>query len=189
MEPYRPSSEQREPDQAQEALPSYSTEKRPAPPAALSSLFPTSRSRRALFWGILSTVLSAIGLIGLALFEQYNGMLSELRTDLKHFNETSSAFVKKDKMLKCWERLKESSKEMHLSAVARERVEKELKASERIREDMLKEMQRLRERLAYLEGMSAARSSAGSSGDGADRDEETSRRPSDGGHPARERRP
>lgn len=140
---------------APETQPSCSTEGRSPPPPAPSSLFPKGRSRRALLWGVISTVLSAIGLIGLGLFEQYNGMLSELRTDLKHFNETSSEYVKKDRLQKCWERLKECTKEMGASAVARERLEQELKAGERTREDMAKEMQRLRERLAYLEGMKA----------------------------------
>ena len=133
---------------------SYSTENAsPSPSAPLSSLLSKARNRRALICGIVSTVLSAIGLIGLALFEQYNGMLSELRTDLKHFNETSGEYVKKEKFQKCWERLKECSKEINAAAVARERQEQELKASERNREDMAKEMQRLRERLAYLEGI------------------------------------
>jgi hypothetical protein len=135
--------------------PSYSTEYRSPPSPTSSSLFSNRRTRRAVICGVISTVLSAIGLIGLALFEQYNGMLSELRMDLKHFNETSNEYVKKDRFEKCWERLKECSKEMRASAVARERLEQELKASERTREGMAKEMQRLRERLAYLEGMKA----------------------------------
>jgi hypothetical protein len=142
------------PGPASDTQPSYSTENRsPSSSASSSSLFSKARTRRALICGIISTVLSAIGFIGLALFEQYNGMLSELRTDLKHFNETSSEYVKKDKLQKCWERLKECSKELTASAVARERLEQELKSNERTREDMAKEMQRLRERLAYLEGM------------------------------------
>ncbi len=189
MEQNRTNCEKMGSDTAQEPPPSYSTENRSPPPSALSSLFPTARSRRALFWGVISTVLSAIGLIGLALFEQYNGMLSELRMDLKHFNETSSEFVKNDRLQKCWERLKECSKETHASSLARERLEKELKASERVREVMAREMQRLRERLAYLEGMKAARPSAVSSGNGADQDEELSRPESDGGRRAKDRKP
>jgi hypothetical protein len=144
------------PDYAPDTPPSYTTEYRSPPStASSSSLFARGRTRRALLWGAISTVLSAIGLIGLALFEQYNGMLSELRADLKHFNETSSEFVKKDRLQKCWDRVRECSKEMSASAVGRDRLEQELKASERTREGMVKEMQRLRERLAYLEGMKA----------------------------------
>jgi hypothetical protein len=135
---------------------SYSTEHhQAASPASPRPWFSNRRTRRAVICGVISTVLSAIGLIGLALFEQYNGMLSELRTDLKHFNETASDYVKRDRFEKCLERLKECSKEMRASAVARERLEQELKASERTREDMAKELQRMRERLAYVEGLKA----------------------------------
>ena len=39
--------------------------------------------------------------------------------------------------------------------MARERLERELKEGERTRDDMAKEIQRFRERLAYLEGLKA----------------------------------
>jgi hypothetical protein len=140
------------------AYPAYSTEERLASPlGSSSSWFAKGRKRRALVWGITSTALSAVGLIALALFEQYNGMLSELRTDLKHFNETASEYVKKDKLQKFWDMMKECSKEIDASNAARAQTERELKASERAREDMAKEMQRLRERLAFVEGMKMAR--------------------------------
>ncbi len=143
---------------------SYSTEYRPpASSSSSSSWFSNKRTRRAVICGVISTVLSAIGLIGLGLFEQYNGMLSELRSDLKHFNETASDYVKRDRFEKCLERLKECSKEMRASAVARERLEQELKASERTRENMANEMQRVRERLAYVEGLKAGMAASGSS--------------------------
>src|SRR5438045_2895195 len=63
--------------------------------------FPASSSlkgkgRSAFIWGISGTVLSAAGFIAMALFEQYNDSLNELRRDLKHFNETSAELVKKE---------------------------------------------------------------------------------------------
>ena len=100
--------------------PPHSTEYH-APPQSTSASpwFPRhGRARRAFMWGIASTVLSGIGLLGLALFEQYNGMLSELRADLKHFNETTGEYVKKDRLQRCWERLKDASKEVAASAAA-----------------------------------------------------------------------
>jgi hypothetical protein len=124
-----------------------------------SSLVPSGRRRRALMWGIASTVLSAIGLLGLGLFEQYNGMISELRADLKHFNETAGEYVKKDRLQKLKDLVKESSKEISASSAAREQLERELRASERAREEMAKELQHMRERLAYLEGFRASRPS------------------------------
>src|SRR5439155_1816655 len=72
-------------------------------------------SRRGLVWGLGGTLLSAVGFIALALFEQYNGMISELRGDLKHFNETSSEYVKKEGL----QRFRECVKEMQASNAAR----------------------------------------------------------------------
>ncbi len=128
----------------------------PVHPAGPLSFLGSARRRRALIWGIVSTVLSAIGLIGLALFEQYNGMLSELRADLKHFNETSADYVKKDRVQHFREEMKACFRELESSRLAREQLESELKASERTRTEMVKEMQLLRERLAYVEGLRAA---------------------------------
>lgn len=130
----------------------FSKQDHPSPP-----LMPRGRKRRALLWGVGSTLLSAVGLIGLALFEQYNGMLSELRSDLKHFNETSSEYVKKDQFQRCWEHMKETSKEVNACNAARTLLEHELKASEKAREDLGRELQRVRERLAYLEGVRSHR--------------------------------
>ncbi|HEV3261840.1 MAG TPA: hypothetical protein VG013_33630 [Gemmataceae bacterium] len=161
---------------------SYSTEERLPPQlGAPSSWLGRGRKRRALIWGITSTVLSAIGLIGLAMFEQYNGMLSELRSDLKHFNEISGEFVKKDRMQRCWDRMREYSREVAAASMAREQTERELQASERAREEMTKEMQQLRERLAYLEGLRAARLGVVSTvpAERSGRDEEVRRKPAD----------
>ncbi len=90
------------------------------------------------------------------LFEQYNGMLAELRNDLKHFNETSGEFVKKDVLQKTREHMRDCYKEMQACNVARTQIEQELRLSEKARTDMVAEMQRLRERLAFLEGRQTA---------------------------------
>jgi hypothetical protein len=101
------------------------------------------------------TLLSGLGLIGLALFEQYNGMISELRNDLKHFNETSSQYVKKESVQRYREQMKECLKEAQASNMARAQLEQELRASERAREETAGELQRMRERMAFLEGRQA----------------------------------
>jgi hypothetical protein len=111
---------------------------------------------RAMLWGTGGTVLSAVGFIALALFEQYNGMLSELRSDLKHFNETSSEYVKKESVQKYREEMRECLKEQQTSNAARSQLEQELRASERAREQMGRELQRMSERLAFLEGRQSA---------------------------------
>jgi hypothetical protein len=113
---------------------------------------PKKRGRGPLLWGMGGTLLSAFGFIGLALFEQYNGMLTELRYDLKHFNETSAEFVKKENLQRLRDQLKVRFKEIEESSAARKEIELELRASEKAREEMTRELQRMRERLAFLEG-------------------------------------
>ncbi len=114
-----------------------------------------SRGRTALFWSIGGTVLSGIGFIALALFEQYNDSLTELRHDLKHFNETSADFVKKEGLRRFMTRVKGGLKQVETAEAARLQMEHELRASEQDRRDLTHEMQRLRERLAAVEGRQA----------------------------------
>jgi hypothetical protein len=131
----------------------FANDQQPSP----RSLLPrSSRRRQAIIWGIGSTVLSALGLIALCLFEQYNGMLSELRADLKHFNETVGEYAKKDKVSSLREAVRQCSAEMTASRLQREQLEQELKVSQTQRGLLEKELQQLRERLAYVEGMRAA---------------------------------
>jgi hypothetical protein len=98
------------------------------------------------------TLLSGLGFIGLALFEQYNSMLAEFRNDLKHFNETSSEFVKKESLQRLRDQVKGRFKEVEESNAERAQLVTELRASEKAREEMARELQRVRERLAFLEG-------------------------------------
>jgi hypothetical protein len=130
---------------------------------ASSPISSSKRTRRAaILWGIGSTVLSGIGLIAFALFEQYNGMLTELRNDLKHFNETSSEYVKRDRFTKVIDMLKEQSKELQASSFARAQLEQELRTNEKAREETARELQRMRERLAFVEGRQTASTSLAS---------------------------
>jgi hypothetical protein len=114
------------------------------------------KGRIALLWGMGGTILSAVGFIALALFEQYNGMLSELRADLKHFNETATEFVRRDSFQRMKDQMKEMFKEHQAGNVMRAQMEQELKASEKIREELAHELQKMRERLAFIEGRQTA---------------------------------
>jgi hypothetical protein len=114
------------------------------------------RRRTALLWSIGGTVFSAVGFICLALFEQYNDSLSELRHDLKHFNETSADLVKKESLRRCMTHLKTCYKELQEAKASRKLAERELQASEKDRREMTHELQRLRERVACVEGRQAA---------------------------------
>ncbi len=143
---------------------------RPAPAALPCGLDAASRAyppahplphsptgpRRYLLWGMGGTILSVIGFIAMLLFEQYNGLVAELRADLKHFYETQSELVRKDALRHFHERLREFTKEVEASNIARAQMEHELRASERAREELTRELQRLRERLASVEGRQAA---------------------------------
>jgi hypothetical protein len=110
-----------------------------------------------LLWGAGSTILSAAGLVGLALFDQYNGLVGELRADLKHFNESSADLAHKDELRRLRDQLKELTRDVNAVSADRTRLEQELRASEQARADQAREVQRLRERLAYVEGLHAGR--------------------------------
>ncbi|HMF13995.1 MAG TPA: hypothetical protein VKE94_16875 [Gemmataceae bacterium] len=111
------------------------------------------RGRTALVVGLGSTILSVVGFGALTLFEQYNSLVSEMRSDLKHFNETSSEYVKRDSFQRFRDTVKDRLfKELPEANLAKYRLEEELKASEKARTEMTEELRRLRERMAYLEG-------------------------------------
>jgi hypothetical protein len=115
------------------------------------------RGRTALILGLGSTLLSVLGFGALTLFEQYNSLVTEMRNDLKHFNETSGEFVKRDSFQRFRDTVKERLfKELPEANLAKYRLEEELKASEKARTEMAEELRRLRERLAFLEGRQAA---------------------------------
>ena len=113
---------------------------------------PQGKSRAAMIWGVGSTVLSVLGFMAWGLFEQYNSSLAELRADLKHFNEASSTFVKKDTLTRFRDQYKTQFGEMQAMAASNKQLDAELKASERAREEMNRELIRFRERLAFVEG-------------------------------------
>ena len=100
----------------------------PSEPALLEqdhSAHPMSANRKgrhALLWGVASTVLSIVGFVAYALFEQYNASLAELRNDLKHFNETASGFVQKDSFQHFRDQAKEHLKELHGANVLRKKA-------------------------------------------------------------------
>jgi hypothetical protein len=124
-----------------------------APPAPAAR---GGKGRLAFLWGVSGSVLSAVGFVGLTLFGQYNDSLTELRRDLKHFNETSAELVKKESMQRLRDQLKEWHKEIQAAAVARAQMEQEWQAGQKERHEMAAELQRLRERLAAVEGRQAA---------------------------------
>ncbi len=112
--------------------------------------------RTALWWGVAGTLLSGVGWIALMLFEQYNAGLAELRNDLKSFHEARADLVKKESLRKLYERFQDYIKEIQASTTAREALERQLRASEKNRRVLARDLQRIRERLASVEGRQAA---------------------------------
>jgi len=119
---------------------------------------PASRKRKGhpLLWGLGGTLLSVAGFVAMILFDQYNSMVSELRNDMKHFNETYNEFVKRETFHRWTDQIKEFRRELQASTLARTQLEQELKATEKTRDELVKELQHVRERLATVEGRQAA---------------------------------
>ncbi len=137
--------------------PSYRTDEFPTSQAdAPAAPLPARKGRTALLWGVGSTILSVLGFVALALFEQYNHSLSELRTDLKQFNATTGNFAKRESLQKLREYVKGQAKELQLANALGTQLQQELRISEKAREETARELQRMRERLAFLEGRHAA---------------------------------
>jgi hypothetical protein len=133
------------------------------------------KGRRTLLWGISGgTLLSVLGFVAMFLYQEYSESLTELRRDLKHFNQTSAEYVRKDELqgrtTALWTRLRELKagnaegvKDLHALALANgardtkvAELERQLKVLEEERREMGRELQRLRERLARVEGHQAA---------------------------------
>ena len=130
----------------------------PAGPSACAYRAAALEPRRhsALFWGASGTILSVVGWVGLLVFEQYSGYLSEVHGDLKHFNELSADLVSKESLHRLVDRIAVYTKELQASNAARAALVRELQSSERSRRVQARELQQLRERLASVEGRQTA---------------------------------
>jgi CII-binding regulator of phage lambda lysogenization HflD len=120
--------------------------------------------RLSVFWRVFGgTLLSITALVCITVYQQFNGSLNELRHGLNALHETRADLVKKDefssRMTSVWNGIKELQAAHAAAAAAKERItllEQQLKASEEDRKELTREFQRLRERLAALEGRQAA---------------------------------
>ncbi len=136
---------------------------------------PKGWKRLAVFWSVSGgTILSALGFLGLTLYQQYSDNLAELQRDLKHFNETSADFVKKESLHNRLNFVRDGFKEaraasqstakeiatLGMANVARDgqlhTLENRVKTLEDERRSLTTELQNLRERLATIEGRQAA---------------------------------
>jgi hypothetical protein len=116
--------------------------------------------RMSLFWRIFGgTLLSLAGLGGLTIYQQLNNSITEVRNEVNRINEGRGELVKKEELAArtttIWNGIKDLQSANGTVTALKERegvLEQQLKASEDERREMSKEIQKLRERLAALEG-------------------------------------
>lgn len=128
-------------------------------------LAPPRKSRLAWLWGISGgSILSVFGFVALTLYQQYNDSLTELRNDLKRFHITCGDLVKKDemhnRMTHVYTKVKELSDNSSDGKSHLMLMEHQMKVSEEERRELTHEVQRLRERLAAVEGRQSASASS-----------------------------
>jgi hypothetical protein len=120
--------------------------------------------RVSLFWRLFGGTLLSIGaLVVITLYQQFSNSLAELRTDMIHLNESRGDLMHKDefnsRMNSVWSSIKDLQTAGATMTGMRERealLEQQLKSAEDERKEMTRELQRLRERLAVLEGRQGA---------------------------------
>lgn len=134
---------------------------------AMSSLAqqPTkAEERMSVFWRVFGgTLLSIAALVAVTLYQQFNNGLNDLRNDLSRLNEGRGDFIKKDefnsRMGAAWGGIKEAKDASTTVATLKEHsllLEQQVKSGEEERKDLMREVRRLTERLAALEGRQSA---------------------------------
>jgi len=111
----------------------------------------------SIFWGISGgSLLGAAGFVLLTLYQQYDNSVTELERDLKHFNESCAGLVRKDEFSNRtktqWEALQKLDKSLNEKSERISLLEHEAKVHEQQDRELAREVQRLRERLAAMEG-------------------------------------
>jgi hypothetical protein len=111
----------------------------------------------SIFWGISGgSLLGAAGFVLLTLYQQYDNSVTELERDLKHFNESCAGLVRKEELSNRtktqWEAIQKLDKTLNEKSERISLLEHEAKFHEQQDRELLREVQRLRERLAAIEG-------------------------------------
>jgi DNA-binding transcriptional MerR regulator len=137
---------------------------RQAAPTAAAAASPKGEERLPIFWRIFgSTLLSIAALVAITLYQQINSSLNEIRSDLSHLNESQSDAVKKDEfnsrilaLVNNLNDLKAATKVVGDCSEERSAMlDRRLRDSDGERKELARELQRLRERLAVVEGRQA----------------------------------
>lgn len=120
--------------------------------------------RISVFWRVFGgTLLSIAALVCITFVQQFSNSLGELRANLTHLNESRGDLVKNEdfnnRMTAVWNNLKELQGANVGVVALKERsalLEQQLKTAEDERKELAHELQRLRERIAVVEGRQAA---------------------------------
>jgi hypothetical protein len=115
----------------------------------------------SIFWGISgASMLGAAGFVLLTLYQQYDNSVTELQRDLKHFNESCAGLMRKDdftnKTKNQWDMILKLEKELNEKSERIVLLEHQLKSREEDDRELVREVQRLRERVAAVEGRQSA---------------------------------
>lgn len=125
--------------------------------------------RISLFWRVFGgTLLSIVALVVVTVYQQFSNSLFELRNDMIHLNEARADLVTKEdfnsRMTSVWNGLKDLQTAGATVSGLRERatlLEQNLKDAESERKEMAHQMERLRDRIAVLEGQLKGKHAAG----------------------------
>lgn len=132
--------------------------------AALPADSPRGDERISTFWRIFGgTLLSIAALVCITVYQQFNNTLNELRSAVAHLNEGRADLVRKDEYnsrnSSLWNGLKEAQTASAATVAVKERqalLEQQLKSAEEERRELAREVKRLSERLAAVEGRQGA---------------------------------
>ncbi len=139
--------------------------------ATASAILPEpskGEERISWFWRIFGgTLLSLAGLTVVTLSQQVTNNLHDLRSDLNRLNEARGDLVKKDELnsriTSVWNSIKDLQTVNATLTAAKERVsllEQQVKNGDEERKELVREVQRLRERLVVVEGRRASSAAA-----------------------------
>jgi hypothetical protein len=131
-----------------------------APIMAAETLRPKSEEPFSPFWRIFgATILSIAALVAITVCQYFNNSLAGLRKDLNRLAESSADLLKKDeynlRMKSVWDVIKDDQAEKAKVSALVERCaflqQRQKELQDELKKSML-ELQRLRERLATVEG-------------------------------------
>jgi septal ring factor EnvC (AmiA/AmiB activator) len=117
----------------------------------------------SVFWRVFGgTILSITALVVITVYQQFSGALAELRSDMIRSNEARAELLKKEefnnRLTSVWNSMKDLQTGQAAVTSVRERaslLEQQLKTAEDERKELSRELQKLRERVAALEGRQA----------------------------------